>query len=162
MSVVRHRVFISYHHDDQDEVDQFINTYDEERDVFIEYHRYEHYGDNWGGFYPIRCIVSGDHKLSVNLLDTDELYDLERDPAEVENRIDDPDCADIRDELHDRLLDWMYMNGDAFRSPAWERRPWRNARRLTWLGGWKGKKRPVQNDGYMSGSYNYSTGKFSG
>ncbi len=35
MSLVRHKVFISYHHDDQDEVDDFIRTFDEERDVFI-------------------------------------------------------------------------------------------------------------------------------
>ena len=32
---VRHKVFISYYHDDQDEVEEFINTFDEERDVFI-------------------------------------------------------------------------------------------------------------------------------
>ena len=35
MSDIRHKVFISYHHDDQDEVDDFIQTFDEERDVFI-------------------------------------------------------------------------------------------------------------------------------
>ena len=32
---VRHKCFISYHHDDQDEVEEFIKTFDEERDVFI-------------------------------------------------------------------------------------------------------------------------------
>ena len=32
---IRHKVFISYHHDDQADVDDFIRTYDEERDVFI-------------------------------------------------------------------------------------------------------------------------------
>ncbi|MFV2044554.1 MAG: hypothetical protein ACC700_15135 [Anaerolineales bacterium] len=35
MSKVRHKVFISHHHDDQGKVDEFINTFDEERDVFI-------------------------------------------------------------------------------------------------------------------------------
>ena len=35
MSDVRHRCFISYHHDDEDEVQDFIKTYDEDRDVFI-------------------------------------------------------------------------------------------------------------------------------
>lgn len=35
MSSVRHRVFISYHHDDQDEVESFIETFDYERKVFI-------------------------------------------------------------------------------------------------------------------------------
>ena len=32
---VRHRTFITYHQDDQDEVDEFIRTFDHERDVFI-------------------------------------------------------------------------------------------------------------------------------
>lgn len=36
MSEVRHRVFISYHHDiDQDQVEEFIETFDHERKVFI-------------------------------------------------------------------------------------------------------------------------------
>ena len=32
---VRHKTFISYHHDDQEEVDKFIETFDHERDVYI-------------------------------------------------------------------------------------------------------------------------------
>jgi len=32
---VRHKVFISYHHDDQDEVEEFIETFGHERKVFI-------------------------------------------------------------------------------------------------------------------------------
>ena len=32
---VRHKTFISYHHDDQEEVDNFIETFDHDRDVFI-------------------------------------------------------------------------------------------------------------------------------
>ena len=35
MAIVRHKVFISYHHADQEKVDDFIETFDEERDVFI-------------------------------------------------------------------------------------------------------------------------------
>ncbi len=35
MSEVKHKVFISYHHDDQDEVGGFIETFDHERNVFI-------------------------------------------------------------------------------------------------------------------------------
>lgn len=34
MSDVKHRVFISYHHDDQEEVDAFLNTFSDERNVF--------------------------------------------------------------------------------------------------------------------------------
>ncbi len=35
MSEVRHKVFLSYHHDDQDEVEEFIETFDEKHEVFI-------------------------------------------------------------------------------------------------------------------------------
>lgn len=35
MNDVRHRVFISFHHDDQDEVDDFVETFDHERKIFI-------------------------------------------------------------------------------------------------------------------------------
>lgn len=35
MSDVRHKVFISYHHDDQDEVTEFIRTFGDERNVLI-------------------------------------------------------------------------------------------------------------------------------
>lgn len=35
MDRVRHKTFISYHHADQAEVDEFIRTFDHERDVFI-------------------------------------------------------------------------------------------------------------------------------
>jgi hypothetical protein len=35
MSDVRHKCFISYHHADQGEVDDFIQTFDKERKVFI-------------------------------------------------------------------------------------------------------------------------------
>lgn len=34
MSDVKHRVFISYHHDDQEEVDNFLTTFGDERNVF--------------------------------------------------------------------------------------------------------------------------------
>ena len=32
---MRHKCFISYHHADQDEVDEFVRTFDHDRDVFI-------------------------------------------------------------------------------------------------------------------------------
>ena len=35
MSEVRHKAFVSYHHDDQEEAEDFIETFDHERKVFI-------------------------------------------------------------------------------------------------------------------------------
>jgi uncharacterized sulfatase len=88
------------------------------------------------------------------LLHTDELYNLEKDPAEVENRINDPDYAQIRDELHARLIDWMDEHRDPLRGPAWERRPWSNSKRLQWMG----KFRPRPSDGYAPVVRDYDTG----
>ena len=59
---------------------------DPDRAVFVEYHRFAAQGEANGGFNPMRAIVKGNHKLAVNLLDRDELYDLGADPTECRNR----------------------------------------------------------------------------
>ncbi len=132
---------------------------DPARSVYVVFHRYELPGDGQGGFTPMRAIVKGDKKLAVHLLDTDELYDRVVDPHELRNWIDDPAYAATRDALHDELLDWMYAVRDPFRSPAWERRPWRDpsTHRLTWDGGWMGE-RHGWDDGYAPSRLNYGTG----
>jgi uncharacterized sulfatase len=117
---------------------------DEDRGVVIEFQRFAVNHDSWGGLQPIRCLVDADYKLVLNLLDTDELYDRRNDPAELTNLIGAPAHAAARDRLHDRLLDWMGERSDPFRGPAWERRPWRAARRL----GWFGPGRARRPDGY--------------
>jgi uncharacterized sulfatase len=126
-----------------------------EKDVFIEWGAYDIDQVHRGGFMPARCIVSGKHKFVVNLLDTDELYDLERDPHELENRIDDPQCAAIREQLHDKLLAWMERSHDPFRGPNWEWRPWRANRRQKWNAPFI----PRRDDGYLPEPRSYSTGK---
>ncbi|MFU8781293.1 MAG: sulfatase-like hydrolase/transferase [Kiritimatiellia bacterium] len=102
-------------------------------EVFIEFGRYEIDHDGFGGFQPIRCVFDGRYKLAINLLSSDELYDLQEDPGEMVNLIHSPDHTTIRDRLHDRLLEWMNDTRDAFRGYYWERRPWRtDARKATW------------------------------
>jgi len=101
--------------------------------VFMEFGRYEVDHDGFGGFQPVRACCTPRYKLVVNLLTTDELYDLETDPYEMRNLIEDPTYAAVRDRLHDRLLDWMNETRDPFRGYYWERRPWRtDARPATW------------------------------
>ncbi len=94
------------------------------REIFIEFNRFEVDHENWGSFAPIRCIFNGRHKLSIALLDTDELYDLENDPLEMRNLIHDPAHTKIRDELHRQLMDWMGTTRDPLRGPHWSRRNW--------------------------------------
>ena len=105
----------------------------------------------------MRCLVNQRYKLVINLLHSDEFYDLETDPAELENRIDDPAYASIRDALHDQLLDWMNAKRDPFRGPVWERRPWRETRRLAW----RGQFRPRPADGVAPPVRDYDTGQTS-
>jgi uncharacterized sulfatase len=124
------------------------------REVAIEFNRYEIEHDSFGGFQPVRCLVGDRYKLVINLLHTDELYDQVKDPAEMVNLIDEPDYAEVRDAMHDRLLDWMYQKRDPFRGASWERRPWRRARRLQW----RGKFRPRPADGYAPQVLDYNTG----
>jgi len=101
--------------------------------IFMEFGRYEIDHDTFGGFQPVRCAFDGRHKLVVNLLSSDELYDLVTDPAEGNNLIADPASREVRNRLHERLLEWMNVTRDPFRGYYWERRPWRDdARPATW------------------------------
>jgi uncharacterized sulfatase len=135
-----------------DGVRDTIDTAD--RGVMIEFQRYEIEHDSWGGFQPVRGWVEGQYKLVVNLLTSDELYDLNADPGEVRNLIDSADHVEVRNTLHDHMLAWMYEKRDPFRGPAWERRPWRDVQRLQW----KGEFRPRPEDGYAPEVRDYDTG----
>lgn len=122
--------------------------------IFIEFNRYEVDHDSWGGFQPIRCAYDGRHKLVINLLSTDELYDLQQDPQEMTNLIESGAHAEIRDRLHAAILDWLGRTRDPFRGPAWERRPWQSKRTLRW----GGATRPRRDDGYQRRVLDYGTG----
>lgn len=99
--------------------------------IVTQFNRFGLYHDGTGDLCPIRCLVTGDTKLSLNLEDSDELYDLANDPYELHNRIADPAWAARRDALHDRLLAWMDEMADPFRGDRWFNRPWRGATRRT-------------------------------
>ena len=102
-------------------------------EIFIEFGRYEVDHDGFGGFQPLRAAFDGRYKLSVNLLDSDELYDLEEDPCEMNNLINDQKYSEIRDKLHNTILENMNNTRDPFRGYYWERRPWRkDASEATW------------------------------
>ncbi len=122
--------------------------------VFIEFNRFEVDHDGQGGLQPIRCAYDGRYKLVINLHYTDELYDLETDPGEMVNLIGSAGDAEIRDRLHDQILDWMNRARDPFRGAIWERRSWRKERRMEWTG----PSRPRPDDGYEPRTLLYRTG----
>ena len=43
--------------------------------------------------------------------DQEELYDLENDPLELCNRVADAACAERREELKNRLIEWLLLTG---------------------------------------------------
>ena len=101
--------------------------------IFIEFGRFEVDHDSFGGLQLMRACFDGRHKLSVNLLSTDELYDIQDDPDEMINLIDSEKHEAIRNRLHDAILANMNEIRDPFRGYYWERRPWRtDAAPPTW------------------------------
>lgn len=125
--------------------------------IFIEFGRYEVDHDSFGGFQPVRCVFDGRYKLVINLLTSDELYDLEIDPGELDNLITSEAHITLRNALHDRLLAWMGDTRDPFRGYYWERRPWRSdARPATWS--YTGMTRQRENEEYEPRQLDYDTG----
>ena len=123
-------------------------------DVLIEFNRYEIEHDSFGGFIPMRALVTEDFKLVINLFDTDELYDRRNDPDEMNNLIDVAEFTSIRDALHDRLLARMDAIRDPYRTFRWAIRPWRQGKYPAWMGAF----RPKPNDGVSPVVRDYDTG----
>lgn len=90
--------------------------------VFTEFTRYEVDHDGFGGLQIMRAAISGRFKLVINLLDSDEFYDMETDPYEVHNRIEDLALAKERNRLHDILLEHMNETRDLYRGYQWAAR----------------------------------------
>lgn len=91
--------------------------------------------DDWGEFYPIRCLTDGRYKLAINLFESDEFYDLQTDPFELNNILRQEGVSRVRDRLHDALLDEMDRIRDPFRSYRWGDRDWRSVRQPFYQGG---------------------------
>lgn len=125
-----------------------------ERAAFIEFNRYEIEHDSFGGFIPMRALVTDEFKLVINLFDSDELYDRKRDKDEMNNLIDHPEFAAIRDRLHDRLLARMDELRDPYRTYQWALRPWRPDKKPQWMGAF----RPKPDDGVSPVVRDYDTG----
>ncbi|MGL4737161.1 MAG: sulfatase-like hydrolase/transferase [Cellulosilyticaceae bacterium] len=125
--------------------------------VFMEFGRYEVDHDGFGGMQLVRAVCDGRYKLVINLLTSDELYDLQEDPNEVHNLIEEPGYETIRDTLHDVLLDKMNTTRDPFRGYYWEDRTWRaDATVPTWR--YTGMTRQKENEEYEPRQLDYATG----
>lgn len=105
----------------------------------------------------MRAVTDGHYKLSINLMSTDELYDLDRDPYELHNLIEDESYAEIRNRLHDAILDKMCNDRDPFRGYYWEARPWRtDAPAPHWR--WRGWTRQREEEEYEPRQLDFANG----
>ena len=120
----------------------------------VEFNRYEIEHDSFGGFIPVRCWVTDEYKLVLNLFTSDELYDRKNDQDELHNLIDVHEFADVRYRMHDAPLDYMDKIRDPFRTYQWSLRPWRPDAQPRWMGAF----RPRPQDGYSPVVRDYDTG----
>jgi len=89
----------------------------ERSDVYMTRHHHPY-------AYEQRWLRTRRFKYAFNAFDVDELYDLENDPEEMVNRIDDPSFRAVRDQLvqtmWERIVDTRDPIADCF--GAWARR----------------------------------------
>ncbi|NLS84665.1 MAG: sulfatase-like hydrolase/transferase [Ruminococcaceae bacterium] len=124
--------------------------------VFTEFTRYEVDHDGFGGLQPMRTATDGRFKLVLHLTDTDEFYDMQNDPAEVHNLINDENFAEQRDALHDKILQHMNDTRDLYRGYQWLCRPWRKTAAPTWENDDCTRQR--ENEEYEPRQLDYDTG----
>ena len=124
--------------------------------VFTEFTRYEIDHDGFGGLQIMRAVMSERYKLVIHLLDTDEFYDLQNDPYEMNNLINDETYADIRNKMHDKLIEHMNQTRDLYRGYQWHMRPWRKDFVPNWEN--EGYTRQRENEEYEPRQLDYDTG----
>ena len=124
--------------------------------VFIEFTRYEADHDTFGGLQMMRAAVNERYKLVIHLLDTDELYDMENDPYEVKNLINNEEYQAARNDLHVKILDNMNRTRDPYRGYQWACRPWRKDKKPCWNN--DGMTRQRENEEYETRQLDYDTG----
>ena len=64
------------------------------------------------GLMAIKSVRTDRWKYNVYLNDRSELYDLAADPHELTNLIDNPEHADTRSQLGDRIVGWLRDTDD--------------------------------------------------
>lgn len=78
----------------------------------LYYPRVQLQGREDGSHTKATMCRSRDYKYVRRLYESDELYDLRRDPAELHNLIDEPTYADVLAQLRDRMLEWYQTTCD--------------------------------------------------
>lgn len=124
--------------------------------VFTEFTRYEIDHDGFGGLQMMRACTTERYRFALHLADSDELYDTETDPYEVKNLINDAEYKEVRNRLHDAVLEHMNATRDPFRGYQWAARPWRPEIKEKWEN--DGYTRQRENEEYEPRQLDYDTG----
>lgn len=122
------------------------------RPVFMGFNRFNVHIS--GDMIPIRAVFDGRYKLVINLLQADELYDLQADPAELHNFIGDQKVRPVAERLHGLIAQEMQRTHDPFWASAWVQRHWTDGSYIEWAGG----RSPRPSDGIDAPPLKYSTG----
>ncbi len=80
-------------------------------DVYCEYHGHRF-------LFSQRMVRWDKYKYVFNAPSFDELYDLDADPYELDNRIGDSALADVAEEGRARIMKWIEATGDDLRAAA--------------------------------------------
>jgi arylsulfatase A-like enzyme len=73
----------------------------------------EHHGEVWG-YHSQRMVRTERWKYVYDPHSMDELYNLEDDPGELFNRVNDSACCEVLQEMKARLLGWNDVTNDMF------------------------------------------------
>ncbi|MEG0216621.1 MAG: sulfatase-like hydrolase/transferase, partial [Hungatella sp.] len=138
--------------------DQLLGRTEKVNDyVFTEFTRYEVDHDGFGGLQMMRAVITDRYKLAIHLLDTDEFYDNQIDPYEMHNLICDPQYSELRNQLHEVILERMNQTRDPYRGYQWRERSWRkNDVETLWAV--DGYTRQRENEEYEPRQLDYNTG----
>lgn len=82
------------------------------------------------GLFSQRMLRTRSWKYVWNLTDVDELYDLENDPEELVNRVDDENAVNVLADLRIRLLTHLQEVGDSIVDNVWMARQLATGRKL--------------------------------
>lgn len=82
-------------------------------------HTFSEYNGWKLGGHKMRAVIGERYKYVYHHDDRDQLFDLRRDPDELENVIDQPAHLEVVDEMRSELVAWM-RNTDDFIQPQWE------------------------------------------
>ncbi len=100
--------------------DLFSDTSPMRSDIFAQYQ------GTHQGLFSQRMVRNERWKYVYNPVSIDELYDLEGDPGEITNRVDDPSVAECLASLRARLGEWMCDIKDPLSPPLFR---WGSLRR---------------------------------